>query len=438
MYSRTKSVNLLLNLLKNSSSLKRSFSVESVKFVYFTNRSEVDYLVSRFRLEHKHQAQSLNPRSVFFNKIDDSFTFKSSKSIMTDCLKALLFLDKIQAKLLIKEYPIFIERTVDEVNKQFGQLIHFGFDKQMIYQCPWSLYFPISLIEERIPLMKEHGFKQFVNSNFLTLLLFPHKTFKRLIKLDCKIGNDGSDSTDISDEFVFENYFDDLNERLKYFTRQLNISSEEFCDMIHDNTYLFTYDLNRLKELTKLLIDSGVEPSSIVNDINVYKHNMETLKERIEICKKSDLPFRTWMVRAPLCTFLTTLNRHNANKIVMKDHSDHIEYLSSKLNCSKNVIMTIEKRYPRILQISPKKMEEVIEFLYKNGYTNNQIIETPKILFHSMKTVEKRTNDLVEINLIPKVLKILTLCNEEYKKCFKVLENSLKNGQNKKIEKTTV
>lgn len=438
MYSRTKSVNLLLNLLKNSSSLKRSFSVESVKLVYFTNRSEVDYLVSRFRLEHKHEAQSLNPRSVFFNKIDDNFTLKTSKSIMTDCLKALLFLNKNQAKLLVKEYPIFIERTVDNVNKQFIQLTNFGFDRQMIYKCPWSLYFPISLIEERIPLMKEHGFKQFVNENFLTLLLFPHKTFKRLIKLHWKIENDASDSTDINDDLLFDNYFHHFHQRLKYFTNELNISSEEFCDIIHDNTYLFTYELNKLKEFTKLLIESGVDPSSIVNDINVYKHNMEILKERIEICKNSDLPFKTWMVRSPQNTFLTTLNRHNANKRIMKDYNDHIDYLSSKLNCSKNVIMTIQKRYPRILQMSPKKMEQVIQFLNKNGYTNNQIIETPKILFHSMQTVEKRTNDLVEINLIPKVLKILTLCNEEYQKCFKVLENSLKNDQDEKIQKTTV
>jgi len=84
------------------------------------------------------------------------------------------------------------------------------------------------------------------------------------------------------------------------------------------------------------------------------------------------------------------------------------------------------KKYPRIVSVSAKKLSSIISFLFNNGFSTYHIVDTPKILFHGVEKIQKRTKELAEINLTANSLKILTLSDEEYKKLMEKLRSMTK------------
>ncbi len=378
------------------------------RLVHSSNITEIDYLVSRYRLTNRNSNQ-INGKKIsrlaYFNTIED-FSYKTDKEITTDCLQSLLNINKTDANKLVRNYPILTESSVNKIEKQFKNLSsnHYLRADQFL-SCPWILYLPINFIKERIGSIST----QDITNDYLVLLLLPFKPFLRLKKrLEKKI---------------IENIFDNFNNRLNYFTENLKINSEEFCDLIHDNVFLFSYEFEKLEKILNLLLSAEIEPETIVGDIKIFKHNIKLMEERIAECKKYEMPIKTWMLRSPQDTFEVALKRHIENKKVLKDHSNNIEYLATQLNCNIEIIRSMSKRYPRIVSINAKKLSNIITFLFSNGFSTYHIVDTPKILFHSVDKIHKRTKELAKLNLTANALKILALSDEEYQKLMEQLRS---------------
>lgn len=389
------------------------------RHVHSTNRSEVDYLVTRYRLTNgnnkafkNHSIYGMNGRMAFFNSVED---IKLTREVTIDCLKDLLSLNKSQSQQLIRQYPILNERTDTELKKQLTHLSKRGINQDLILKCPWMLFLPLSLVDERFSILKEHGFNGKIREDHLVLLLLRPVSFNRISKRFVK--NELKEKKEMD-------LFSSFTQRINLFTTKLHINNEEFCDLFRDHIFLFTYDFDRIKTIIDLLLDAGIEPEAIINDFKIFTHNIDTMRNRIEVCQKHKIPIKIWMLRSPIEAFQVALKRHDDNKKALKDHTDSIEYLASQLKCDKDIILTLKKRYPKLVQISAKKLSEIISFLFGKGFTPYHIIDTPKILFHSVKTVEKRTSELDQLNLCPTALKVLTLSNEEYNKVIKTLSSS--------------
>jgi len=227
--------------------------------------------------------------------------------VTRDALRTLLNINKSEANKLMNNYPVLAERDVESLGKQLKYLSeNYCIGMDQFINCPWLLYLPLNFIIERLNSLTTID----ITNHHLVLLLLPLSTFQRL---SSKIKRDHS--LDI---------YEDFNKRLNYFTTNLNINHEEFCDLIHDNTFLFNYDFKRLEDIMQLLIEANIDPELIVGDIRIFTHNIQVMRSRVQECNQYGMPIKTWMLRSAHKEFYVSLTRHIENKRVLKDHQNNI------------------------------------------------------------------------------------------------------------------
>ncbi|XP_054167115.1 uncharacterized protein LOC128964491 [Oppia nitens] len=406
-------------LMRNNTDLLSSAVTKILcyRLVHSTNIHEIDYLFSKYKLSLKSSSgrQSYGQQSALqhFNTISD-FNFETDKDVTIKTLRQVLEIRKSDSRFLVKNYPNLLDISEQQIEKQVFLLTdRFALNCDHFLSCPWVLYLPFQFITERLRPLGPIT----IDCNHLVLLLLPLISYDSVVKK-------------IKKNNIKENTFEDFNQKLNLFTTNLNIINQEFCDLIHENTFLYYYDYHRLKTIMDLLKKANINTDIITSDIKVFTHNIDVMNKRIDKCIEYNMPVKTWMLRSSEESFQVCLQRHNDNKKVLKDYDNNIEYMTSHLNCNKNVIQLMTKRYPRIVKISAKKLSEKLSFLFKKGFTAYHIIDTPKILFHSVDTLVHRIKELEKINIHLNSLKILTLSEKEYQKLIQQFKSVKLNGYN--------
>lgn len=383
----------------------------SVRCVHSSNKHEIDFLFSKYKLSKISNArrEGYGQKSALhhFNVIND-FNFETESDNAVEALKQLLDIRKSEATALVNQFPTLLEISSDKLKKQILYLSeHFGLSADDFTSCPWTLFLPTNFTTERLNPFDSRN----VNKNHLVLLLLPLKTYESV-------------SRKIKNKKYRNNIFEDFNQKLKLFTESLDMIGEEFCDLVHENSFLFHYDFERIRDIMDLILRAGVRPEIILSDIRLFTHNINVMKERVDECLKHNMPIKTWMLRSAEYEFRVALRRHTENKKHLKDYENNKEYMANQLMCDKNVIESMTKRYPRIVQISAKNLSEKLSLLLKKGFTSYHIVDTPKILFHSIDTIVKRIRELESIDIRPNSLKILTLSEKDYQKLLEQLREN--------------
>lgn len=67
------------------------------------------------------------------------------------------------------------------------------------------------------------------------------------------------------------------------------------------------------------------------------------------------------------------------------------DYLKGRLSLTDFQIDLFAKRYPAVMHVKVSKLKEIIDFLYTEGFTAYQIYQTPRILCHSLLTIQAST-----------------------------------------------
>lgn len=64
------------------------------------------------------------------------------------------------------------------------------------------------------------------------------------------------------------------------------------------------------------------------------------------------------------------------------------QYLAKRLNVPISTIEYISSKYPTILRVSPTKLKEILDFLLSEKYTPSEILSVPRVLTHSIFTIQ--------------------------------------------------
>ena len=384
----------------------------SVRCVHSSNKHEIDFLFSKYKLSKISNGRGggYGQKSALhhFNLIKD-FSFETETDNTVYSLRQLLDIRKKEALSLVKQYPSLVGISSDKLKKQILYLSEtFGLTVNDFLSCPWVLYLPLNFTTERLNPFDCRN----ITKDHLILLLLPLKTYENVSK---KIKN----------KKFRDNIFEDFHQKINLFTKNLNIIGEEFCDLVHENSFLFHYDYERIRSIMDLVVMAGVKPEVILSDIRLFTHNIDLMKERIDECLKHNMPVKTWMLRSAEPEFLVALRRHVENKKLLKDYDNTKEYMASHLKCDKWVIESMANRYPRIVRISAKNLSEKLSLLIAKGFTSYHIVDTPKILFHSIDTIVKRIRELESIDIRPNSLKVLTLAEKDYQKLLEQLKDTI-------------
>jgi len=145
------------------------------------------------------------------------------------------------------------------------------------------------------------------------------------------------------------------------------------------------------------LLDGGIDPSSIRSDPWIFIHNVDIMKERLqEVSDKKIKDVKPWLLRCSRDKF----DAHVARNVVeneLKGNPPTVQrFLQKKLNWTPYLAEYILKRVP-LEDCTAYTMNKMISFLLSQGFTTHDITATPRILQHSVVTVEQKLKELSEI-----------------------------------------
>lgn len=82
-----------------------------------------------------------------------------------------------------------------------------------------------------------------------------------------------------------------------------------------------------------------------------------------------------------------TLEIKHENSIVLNTDSTS-QYLAKRLNVSEKTIFYVNSKYPTLLRVNPTKLKEMLDFLLKEGFRPCHILRIPRVLTHSIYTLQ--------------------------------------------------
>lgn len=124
--------------------------------------------------------------------------------------------------------------------------------------------------------------------------------------------------------------------------------------------------------------------------------------------------------------------RRSDNKQILGNNS-LAEYLSERLECSVDEAKVLMIKHPALRNKSMKKMKEILDFLFSQGFKPLQICRVPKILLHSVETTKQRLKELQQYGKHLDSLYLLTKSKKQYMQC---LEGLVKGKTNNKTKST--
>lgn len=215
-----------------------------------------------------------------------------------------------------------------------------------------------------------------------------------------------------------------LNLRIVTINRILGTDTAQVYEAFVSKVFLICIDLMRLEENAKILTANGVTCEEILHDLWVLKYNPKTIQQRINIVKENNIEkIKTWMIRSKREIFENYVKRRSENKLILGNYT-LAEYLSERLDCSVDEAKGLMVKMPALMNKSMKKMDEIIDFLYSQGFRPYHICRVPKILLHSVQTTSKRIRELEKQGMTMDSLHMLTKSQKQYMQFYEALVKS--------------
>lgn len=104
------------------------------------------------------------------------------------------------------------------------------------------------------------------------------------------------------------------------------------------------------------------------------------------------------------------LNRHIKKRHLQREilqDQDVKEYLINKLNVDEELLKKALIRWPTILRVNVRKINQLIDLLQQNGIMGDEILRHPRVFYFNTETLHKRIEMLKEAGLPPKVSLII-------------------------------
>ncbi|KAM7295616.1 transcription termination factor, mitochondrial isoform X1 [Ixodes scapularis] len=211
----------------------------------------------------------------------------------------------------------------------------------------------------------------------LTLLSYPESLLQYVVK---KLGLTG-----------LRNQLSHMTELL---ASRLGLDEVGALQLVEKHPCLLTQEPGRLERVLELLLGAGVSREAILKDPWVFRHNEEVMRARVERVSQAGTPVRPWMLRCPEETLERHLERWSARRTALGPHTDTLHYLAERLRCSGAYVRFLADRNPRLLTINAPKLKQVLDLLFANGYTPEQVCLFPRVLSCSLGRLERRLGTL--------------------------------------------
>ncbi|XP_049784479.1 transcription termination factor, mitochondrial isoform X1 [Schistocerca cancellata] len=324
--------------------------------------------------------------SDYISVVDKNY--ESRKIFCVNKLKDIFEISTDEAEKIYESHPYLHKLSPATIQNNAEKAQAQGLQKSVLQNNPWLLTFEEGKLKYSIQIVKRYH--EDINK-VVPLLKIPfHKL--RIIK-----------------EYAQK---DDLHlsegSRIKYLSDKLQCPPSVISEALVKHDVLLSMPFVKLQTVMDLMLDAEIQPEDILKDLWIFRHSITAIKNRLSQAKTAEVPkIKPWMARCVPQTFQVTLRRHVQHRILLAPHSTVIDYLSERLECTPEHASYIMKRAPALQRTHISKLKRMIDFLYEEGFSAEQIRQIPRVLCHSPETVKIRLKELRMLGYNPSSLTVL-------------------------------
>lgn len=313
---------------------------------------------------------------------------ESRKSFCVNKLKDIFEISTDKAEKIYESNPYLRKLSPATMQKNADKALEHGIQKSVLLNNPWLLTFHEGKLRYSIQIVKKfHGD---VNE-IAPLLKIPFHKLRIIKEYALKDGLHLSDGS-----------------RIKYLSEKLQCPPSVISEALVKHDILLSMPFIRIQTIMDLLLDAGVQPEDILKDLWIFRHNITDIRNRLNQAKTAEIErIKPWMARCSSKTFQITLRRHVQNRILLAPHSTTIDYLSERLGCTKEYASNMMSKTPALRRTHISKLKTMIDFLYEQGFSPEQIRNVPQVFCHSFETVKIRLKELRMLGYNPSSLTVV-------------------------------
>ncbi|CAH1389438.1 unnamed protein product [Nezara viridula] len=166
-------------------------------------------------------------------------------------------------------------------------------------------------------------------------------------------------------------------------------------------------------KVTKL-IEAGIDKEELMNDMWILAYSLAKLEEQILLVQNMNCyPIKPWHLRCSEVVFHRLSQNKENNRLALSPYQSVTDYICKRLGLTETEVHVFARKHPPVMRVKVAKLKEVIDFLFSEGFTSRQIFNTPRILCHSLKTIQARLAQLKANNYKP--YSLLVLCKSKIK-----------------------
>ncbi|XP_067007907.2 transcription termination factor, mitochondrial isoform X2 [Anabrus simplex] len=204
--------------------------------------------------------------------------------------------------------------------------------------------------------------------------------------------------------------------RINYLSQRLHCEPVEICQTAAKHPFILAVSFDHLESVLSLLADAGVAPQHILKDTWVFRYNIFTIESRLNQAKEAGIKkIKPWVVRCPQATLDRTVEKHVSSRELLGSHPSVVSYLCHRLECSAEMLEFLSCKAPQMLKVNVPKLKEVLDFLYQEGFTPQQVCQVPRVLNHSLRTLQTRLKQLRSLDYNPNSLIVLCQTKRQYR-----------------------
>ncbi|XP_012254009.2 transcription termination factor, mitochondrial [Athalia rosae] len=308
---------------------------------------------------------------------------------VTHVLQQLVGIHHEEADHIIKAHPLFITIDLADISRNYHACIDAGLSKTTIQKNPGLLAYPHFLLRNNIRLIRS---MKMTDINDTVPLFFMAPTTLRLLCV--RISSENIDCIEPN--------------RIEYLAKQLECPMIDVYKLFAERHFMHTISFAKLCRVLKILLDCHVTRTDILRDAWAFKYNPEAIAKRLHRVKDSGVfPIKPWMIRCTEAAVKRLIHKEQQRRILLGDDMTIIENLSLQFKCNKNYMSDIFAKYPELASMNILNLQQLADFVLKNGYSLEHVQRVPQILVQQLGTVQKRFDVLVHYGHKPNSLRIL-------------------------------
>ena len=328
-----------------------------------------------------------------------NITDYNRKNYLSTRIKNLLDCTSEQAKSFLGKEQSLKKLQPNYVCNMISLLLQENVSAAFILDNPWILLQQEGDLKSKLAIIKRMKPKKL--EDFVPMITLKNEELTKIAKI-----------------IEFQASTTPMGNRIYYFSNRLNAPPHTVTKYFIKYPFMFTKSFESVKENLDVLLDHNVQPIHILRDLRSFRYKPTSNDKRLTRAKDAQKEkLMPWMTRCSERTLKKCLDLSLEKKSILGENESVPEYLSDRLGYDMEIIEYMMKKHPLMVTVRVKKLKEILDYLLDEmHFSPLQIVQSPKVLSHSLDTTKARLEELKAVGYTLTSLSNLCKSKREFQK----------------------